>query len=723
MVKLVLHCEPSDLLKLQKTCLAVTAIDYFNDLQDSDLIYIFNDELFFNPKIHVHFKPLKPSVMVIMRRQYFVPVCMKKECDCDAYGTTIENIFDFVFDNHMTFYNNGHGMYVRHQQVKESGFGLYVQALTRRLIEDWEGVVRLHGCEYESVTMLNRYPKLELTTKLFGLPVRLDEELFLQSDLMNKGVSAPINWTNPYLMYHEVLVCDIHTSFQKVYPKVSAEESFLKYRKFYPPQYDDYSLVVGFKYSTWMQFKADFIMLFHHGVTLLDIGSGNLLYFMIEAGIDVVVPVYEDLTYFKGDKDKIKFEVNITAVLCDPEWKNINDKFSPDEYYLEKIKGYANKYFILPKLSYADRRLVLVFFGNSFGIYQFITGVKLLENVTDFGTRQFRASVERKYIERMDMFEDKDETDLKIAMFSASNARNFHHFKQAKKLGQPMMKGPHVLMMISAEAWSYCARSNSKKRPWIQEYPGVKDFTIYNTEASKCGYDWMSLKNWEVLLYPNCFGFKGSISFNIASNKTAYYGLITNVLTSGIQNVITSPTMNKSVSTYIKILYGLQEETLHRKRYEALKSLTGYNDLRFHEKGMWSLSYYVDPETNRKRFYDVSGHFINLIFSCSYMIRNLRGYFRMKTKNLMGKDYMEEASTYEEFNEVEIVSGENRGKITDLWHTASEDYQGCQIAQSLMREFGLPDVDVAYIIKCIDKLTYPKGVVSITVRHDLDEFN
>jgi len=69
------------------------------------------------------------------------------------------------------------------------------------------------------------------------------------------------------------------------------------------------------------------------------------------------------------------------------------------------------------------------------------------------------------------------------------------------------------------------------------------------------------------------------------------------------------------------------------------------------------------------------------------------------------------------------ISGENRGRQNELWHTAIEDYHGCAIAGILLKKFNLPCVDISYIRKLFDGLVYPKSRLSIPVAHDVDIYN
>jgi hypothetical protein len=788
-MKIAIHTLKNDFFGYQKCCVPTEIIDNYNDLQNSDLIYIFSDELVVGPKFRLHSVVLKNDIVIVLRRNNYLICCTINGCCCGGLVTNMDVLKNVVFDGlckitsiellKRPFLKEGPPVVEmsleRSDRVYPSGFGVYVRHIIKNLVKivnskpnpisylkkakientDIEDLammktqkVHIHCCEYESVVSFFNLKKV----KLFGEPTSNDWEFILRSDFeqakkelderlryetgaYTSNMSLEGTFNNKYIGFNEVIVNDYKEGSEIIlnYELVTRQESFDKYKDKYPFQFyedklstklqKDESIRLGFKYSTYVRFEHLFKKEFPYGTTLLDIGAGFLYRFMRTSGIDVVVPEYEDVSY----AGKMIFQGGIkpACVLADPQWSEIDDAFDVDEYCKARMRGFANKYILLPRKAYKDLRLKLVFGGNSFGLYKMMMGIKLIESRHELLNRQFRSSVERKHICRMNMFDD-EKPNLKIALFAPSNMRNFSEFKQAKKKRESLLNGQYLIMMIGAEPYGRLKNINiNNKRPKINSYNDVIDFTIYNVEAAMINADFISVKDLEVMVSPNSYYFydesgSGSVNYNIVSDEVNYYGFITNIFTSGIQNVANSPSMNKSVSTYIKSKFCLDEESLHRTRFEMLKSISGYSDLKFHEPDMWSLAYYEEKKGSEivNRYIDVSGHILNLILASTLSIKNIRGYFRMKAMNISKVSLP--ISKLEKLIE-NVANGEDRGNEfkNAIWHTAVEDYRGCQIAGLMQKMFNLPNVDITFYTKKIDQLKYPKRILSIPVAHDI----
>jgi len=717
-MKLLIHCKITDLIQILKICVTSENVDIYNLVEPSDYIYIFNDVYDNTQKIKYHHEKLKDEISILMRRQFYVQVCVIEGCDCNGLKTEIDDVKDMVFTSGYRINMNKKKQIKRKEGWKVSGFGYYMRDMLIRIqgLYANEKQINVHGCEYETV-------KLKIENKLdnlilFGLPEIEDDEFVLEEELVASKLAKDalkIKYLNNLTIREFIISRDMYV--KKDYMQISSDESYNIHKDKYPEPFNNYSLRVGFKYSTYKVFEEEFKKLFFKGVTLLDLGSGFLYKFLIDSGVDVVVPLSEDRTYCKM---QVRTGSNPYCIISDPLWIEVEVKGL--DIFINTTKGYVNRYIILPVKDYKDGRLRLILQGRAFGLYKIIVGYKPVTSIEELRSRQFRSYYERGLIIPLDMFKDKSE-NLKIAFFCVSNSRNFKQFKASKKFENGILHGRQIVMMISAEAYGIMRQINiDSRRPRVKEYKDAEDYCVYNIEISKRKLDFISVKDLEVRLYPQKYNPKLKIAFDIVNERTYYYGICTNEFTSGTQNVITSDTMNKSISTAIKMSFSLGETALHELRFTLLKGMMRAEDLKYHEKDMWSLSYYIDKKTNKYKFCDVSGHVINLILRSSRQITNFNGYIRMKKLNLKMLE-MNEVGIMERDTE-NYLNGENRGKQKDeLWHTAQEDYQACSIAWMLLKHFSFPCVDTKYIRKLFDELVYPKGKLSIPVVHDQGIYN
>jgi len=710
-MKIVVHSLKQNLFDLTKLCISVEQIDYYSDLEHSDYIYIFNDELTKHEKIKIHFNKLDVNIEVILRRNGYILVCTKENCDCGRPFTTDAIIKDTIFskDGGLTVKPF---RYVTLDRRYDSGFGYYVRDIFRTMFSNFQNEsFHVHGCEFESVVAFWGLPNV----RLFGLPRVSEEEFILESDELD--IAA---FSNSKVSLSEVTLRDREMFTISGYQSMSAEESYIKYKVHYPKAYDSKSIELGFKYSTYLSIRDIFKLIFKRGVTMLDLGSGFLYKFLHSDGIKVVVLKGECSRYLVDLQ--IVEGINVENCICDPEWSSVTEDFDFIDRYYERVSGIANKYVILPEKDYKDKRLIKILKVKTMCLYKYLWGYKRIADRLDVGTREFRATVERKYVERMNMFDDVSEHAIKVALFCYSNERNFRYFKIRKKKNMNLLYGRYYIMLPCAEAYGYWkGRNVNGKRIWINEYRDVKDFTVYNTEIQEFG-DYMSVKDFEVLVCPNGYTITSDIFYDITDSKTKYYGIVTNDLKSGIQNVISSPSMNKAISTYIKRNFDLGEDELHRVRFSMFRGLfatSNSSELLFHEPGMWSLAYYKVKDKNV--YVDVSGHILNLILACSVSIKNINGYIRMIKLNVgyeMNECGLLEGAVFKKF-----VNGEDRGSEKTIWHTAPETYAGINIAGMMSKLYDLPNVDIKKVLKRIDQIKYPRGVYSVSVNHDKYEYN
>lgn len=706
------------------------SVDYYNKMDVSDYIYIYNDMYDFNPKIKFNFELLSVEVEILMRKQFYALVCVISGCKCERLQTTVEDIKNMIFNGQcMILKVDGVNKITYTEEVKVSGFGYYVRSLIDKLCDIYSKErIHIHGCESESINL-----RKHQNVKLFGLPESKDKELVSLVEYKKYRLDwAKANRSIDDIKLTDVLVVDDWISATMIeYDKVSAEDSFKKWKTNYPIQYNEMSIKLGFKFSTYIYFSGMFRALFEKGVTVIDIGCGNLYCFLRNDNFKVVVAKDENLTYVHRDEIKdMKFGVECHSVICDPEWDRVTEELNLDNIYGPRLYGYANKYILLPYKNYIDKRLKLRVRGRSLCVYQWQVGVKEIESEDEFRERKFDSTVERKYITRMNMFEDNSD-HIKIAMFSASNERNFKHFKIAKKKETTLMKGRYYIGMISAEAYGFINDINvSNRRPWVEEYKNVKDFCVYNAEIFSMNSDHWNMKTFEVMLSHKGYDLKEGevIYFNPCDKRLYYYSVISNMHKGGFQNVLSSDTMNKSISTMIKRKLKFNETQLHIDRFEALKQVLHWNDLRFHteldtkDKKTWSLCFY--EQDGRYVFVDTSGHVINKLLASSIEVKNFNGYLRMKQANIKGElGISAEECELEKLTDY-LASGENRGKNKlDLWHTYKEDATAFDLVKILLSKYNLPSVDVKRIKDKFDILIYPKGVLSIPVAHDLKLFN
>lgn len=334
----------------------------------------------------------------------------------------------------------------------------------------------------------------------------------------------------------------------------------------------------------------------------------------------------------------------------------------------------------------------------------------------EYKKREFRSILVTKFIEKMDLFDD-DSDNLKIELFCVTNYRNQENFIRGE------LPKNSIFTFPSLEAFKK-NREFDVKDGFIIENK-FKDFLVSNLVNYKLGYDAMSFKDFECYVNYKLEDLS-QIDYTYNDINFVCWGFGFNkVLDFKFQTFYNSPSvLIKSISIYVRDILGFTDDELHRRRFNYVKSLKGFEDVKYHKYGQWSLCY------RGKEFVDVSGHIINLIMLSCLSIVNFRGYLRLKIQNAykplidQGVDFV--SVNYDRIEGVEVNS---EGRLVGLWHTYKEDSMAIDFVKHFIKELNLKRsrslggfyryylVETGVMEELINEVNYP-NFYSIPVVHD-----
>lgn len=499
--------------------------------------------------------------------------------------------------------------------------------------------------------------------------------------------------------------------------RMSAEQSYDIYKQHYPTQYDDYSMKVGFKYNTYLKWRRVFIRLFRDGITIKDVGCGNLYWFLKEDGVDVVI--VNDVYYVKDSRIKYTGRLIHYAIFLDPEWDKMDDFIKYFDLNDYDLYGYRDIFLWAP----TDRAIELV----KLGFY-----IKCEGNVASLYIYDHKESKDinfsnvlcRKHISHEDFTKVKVNSFV-VCNFALSNMRNRETWRE---------------VLQSWSSYGFMCTMPFKETYKVDSFKeGVySDFTISVLDVAEY-YHSYSINDFEVLVCPPIYISSQKVNYDRASYRAFKWGMLLcdKKVVYKEQTLINSPTLFiKSASELLRKTFRFNKDSLYKDRIEYLSKVENVTNLTFAiPYGYWSVSF---KDSIGMQFIDVSGHSFNLLLLSMMSIIDLYGYRKMKNQSNRDIEYRDDETIFgmplfsipyfkshqgNLRDELRFPLGIDLKKI--MWHTPLEDFRGIDALKFVLQKYDvLYSDDFVIRFKRIWKrnIKYFKDKDSITVVHDYEKY-
>jgi hypothetical protein len=618
---------------------------YQSDIPD----FFYGGKASMNQNIIV-FRERNDDVKIILIRCGYIPLCDVDGCGCGVdfdvtkINTIITKGVQEIVQNKVSF-----------GSARKSGFGYYVRDLISNLIEKYDNV-NYHGSESESVIFRHEY---NLDMELYGLPrynERKERAIFMIKRwpaLGKYGVpSDRMCVFEEYTDYTNMEFTDEFVDGVEDYKSgvnINSKALCFKNNKIIN-RYSGYTSYIKFYENSYKDAYnydvMDEIIYVHINTTEVDI---NLDF------------PFEDISYINNDDDR-------------------------NLIYYSYNRGF------LPRVDWTIE--------NEIQFEEFINYI-LDRQILMYESRQFRNIITRYSITDMDMYESGSEDSIDIALFSASNIRNFSKYNKIKDMKNILFMFPSAEYLRYHLIGSY---SKKYKRYLIQDEGYEHDFGLYNDEAYYLKKNWIDLNQLSALLNPN-FKLKTDLFYDFGSSDGYKWCFITDLFNLDVQESMNSATiLIKSISSYIRVKYRQHEDDLHKLRLDIFSSISGFTNLSLDKK-----SKYLTIVNGEK--VDVSGHIVNSILMTSVKSFDWYGYFRQIRRNIESTLGQVSVSYVPESPEGDDV----------LWHRKHEDIMGVLVGTEMLNYFEeFVSFDSTYILRGFKRLRFPnkETVLDVVSRYN-----
>lgn len=706
-----------------------TGSSYFIINGDQDI-----DSILFGPRykadsdIMLIYKP-RLSLYIPIRRCGYKIICLVTKCKCGLKIRDSDKIINFGVDGDRfdekakfkyeifnTLLRTGVQTQIKNivelRKSKQSGFGFYVRDLVNQYLIALgvkKSKVLIMGSEFDSVV------KYGLDCTHIGKPKYREKQSFFNSTAMNTAS------VNDEFLVQDDYIYSVPEPIILNYSNVGVD-SYDLYKSYYPLQYDDYSIVVGFKYTTYLHWEKVFLNLFVDGVTLIDVGCGNLAMFLHKSGLNVVI-LNSKSKYIIDERIKkmMSMRLNQRNVLLDPIWDS-GFKFKYDKY-----RGYRCIW-LLYKRDISDilepgSRWVRIVTGNVLCLY-------LWDHFNDYdGVFDFANLIMRKHIldSTFINFNNYKEFELAVCCFSLSNIINLSNWKSVLKLIRG--SGCKILCLMPIDPLKGGTTFKEDK---------YNDFTITSLDAFRLQYDLIDVVTFSVMVNP-CFDWvSNEINYAFNSNEMIKWAFLMDCSYLE-QSSVSSPSFPiKLMSEFIREKFSLSKNFMYDLRVQFLREKYSNNSIESaFDKGFWSIGMEFIKDGG-VRFYDVAGHIINLISLMFYMPINLNRYTMIKNKSMKVYDFRDVSGlfgtvTFNKLFNIDIWEYE-QGNIYDesrkfenidinsvVWHTKVEDMLGFEFIDKLVL-LGYLSVDINKVNEIKDiwrnRVKYDNSKVSVASVRD-----